>query len=116
MLEFYKLNEKNRATDSWLQEHSEGIKNLASIIACLVENEQMQQALELQDESDRNTIALMGYKEPQSSRPTYTGGAQVVQNSSVIHHSTTTASPNLENRSADVTAEPKGARQRGHSH
>lgn len=40
-----------------------GLDNLALVVACLVENAMMQQAIELQDEFDRKDIALFGYKE-----------------------------------------------------
>ena len=103
MLEFYKLNEKNRTTDICLEDHSESIRNLANIIACLVENERIQQALEFQDEVDRNTVALMGYKEPQSSNSSiHAGGAHIFHNSSVLTQASI-ASPNAS-RSAVHTS------------
>ena len=74
MMEFYKLNEKNHTVDHSLGDHREAIMNLGRIITSLVENAQIQQALEYQDELDRNTISLMGYKEQQTNRSVTSAG------------------------------------------
>lgn len=45
-----------------------GLENMAQVVACLVENSMIQQALEYQDEVDRKQISLMGYKESFSQK------------------------------------------------
>lgn len=42
---------------------SQGLENIASIVACLVEHADMVIALMAQDDEDKKNIALVGYKE-----------------------------------------------------
>ena len=66
--------DKNEQVDSTLEDFNEAILNLGEVTSCIVENLQIQQALEMQDEVDRASIALMGYKE---TTQTVSGKAEV---------------------------------------
>jgi len=46
-----------------IKNHDYNIDTLSDVVACLVENCQMQQVIEMQDEIDRANLALMGYKD-----------------------------------------------------